>query len=174
MRALSVSKPLRLLTAVFLLAAFLCLAGCGSSSNKVVGKVTYQGKPVPGGIVVFYGANKWTGSSAIEEDGSYTIDKPPTGSVKITVDTSTVRPAKLPPNAPKQLADMKDMSKMPAAPKGMQPPEMPEAAKNSPLYNPKLTANRYVAIPEKYADPEKSGLTYDVKSGTQTHNIELK
>ncbi len=169
MHALFVFKPTRLLIAVFPLAALLCLAGCGAS-GKVTGKVTYKGKPVPGGKVAFYGANNWTGTSEIEEDGSYSIAKVPSGTVKITVDTSSFRPAKLPFNAPK-MPNMQDTSKMP------KPPDMPEEAKKNPMYNPQARAERekrYVEIPKKYADPEKSGLTYDVKSGTQTHNIDLK
>jgi hypothetical protein len=35
-------------------------------------------------------------------------------------------------------------------------------------------SDRYVAIPEEYADKERSGLTYEVKGGKQVHNIELK
>ncbi len=31
-----------------------------------------------------------------------------------------------------------------------------------------------VKLPEKYADPDKSGLTYDVKAGKGSFNIELK
>jgi hypothetical protein len=31
-----------------------------------------------------------------------------------------------------------------------------------------------VIIPEKYKDPDKSGLLYEVKSGPQQHNIELR
>jgi hypothetical protein len=33
---------------------------------------------------------------------------------------------------------------------------------------------RYVPIPEQYSDPESSGLTLDVKKGTQQHDIDLK
>jgi hypothetical protein len=30
-----------------------------------------------------------------------------------------------------------------------------------------------VAIPEKYSDPDKSSLTYQVQKGSQTHDIDL-
>lgn len=164
MRAMLASKQGRLFAAVLLLSALPCLTGCGSS--KVSGKVTYQGKTVPGGLVVFHGANNWTGNSPIEQDGSYTIVKPPPGPVKITVDTSSMRPVQLPRNVP-------GMENMPGA-KGKMPPNMPEEAKKNPLYNPELNAGRYLAIPANYADPEKSGLSYEVKSGPQTHDIKLE
>jgi hypothetical protein len=56
----------------------------------------------------------------------------------------------------------------------MKPPDLPEQARDNPLYNPKLNANRYLAIPPKYADVEKTDLTYEVTPGAQTHDIELK
>ena len=33
---------------------------------------------------------------------------------------------------------------------------------------------KYVPIPPRYRDPEKSGLTYTVRAGSQTHDIELR
>jgi hypothetical protein len=33
---------------------------------------------------------------------------------------------------------------------------------------------KYVKIPETYADPDKSGLTYTVKSGKNVHDIEMQ
>jgi hypothetical protein len=164
MHGILACKPIRLFGFVLLLSALPFLTGCGS--NKVSGKVTYQGKTVPGGMVVFHGPNNWTGNSAIEQDGSYTIAKPPAGQVKITVDTSSMRPVQMPRNAP----PMPNMS----AAKDKMPANLPEAAKNNPLYNPSLNAGRYLAIPANYADAEKSGLTYEVTSGAQTHDIELK
>lgn len=38
---------------------------------------------------------------------------------------------------------------------------------------PGLPAAKSVQVPEKYANHEKSGLTLDVKRGSQTHNIDL-
>jgi hypothetical protein len=161
----------RLLTALVLLSALPCLAGCGS--NRVTGKVYYKDKIVPGGMVVFHG-DGWTRNSPIEEDGSYTIDKPTTGKVKITVDTSSYKPVQLPANAnrpdPSQMAKM---AKMPGAPKDMKPPEMPDQAKDNPLYGGQSGSNRYVQIPERYADEKQTTLTYEVKSGKQTHDIKM-
>jgi hypothetical protein len=160
MRGFVTSKPGRLLSFLFFLSAVPFLAGCGSS--KVSGKVTYQGKTVPGGMVVFYGADNWTGNSPIEKDGSYTIPKVPPVMMKITADTSSLRPVRMPMGAPK----MPNLQKNP-------PPDLPEQAKENPLYNPNLNADRYLPIPPKYADRELSGLTYEVTSGTQIHDIKL-
>ena len=38
----------------------------------------------------------------------------------------------------------------------------------------KLPSLKYVRIPSRYADDKKSGLTYTVQPGAQTHDVELK
>ena len=92
-------------------------------------------------------------SAAIQEDGSYTISKVPIGPATVTVETMSLRPtarAAMPgpyANAPKDV--------------------MPGARSQG-------DEKRYVPIPEQYSDPESSGLTLDVKKGTQQHDIDLK
>lgn len=44
---------------------------------------------------------------------------------------------------------------------------------NSPLADPER-AKRYVPIPPQYGDPDKTKLSYEVKSGKQEHDIDLK
>jgi hypothetical protein len=36
------------------------------------------------------------------------------------------------------------------------------------------TAKDKISVPDKYADPEKSGLKIDVTGGKQTHDIQLE
>ena len=151
-----VAEGRRFLAAVLVLSTSLGAAGCGSSSTAtVLGKVSYKDKPLPGGTLTFYGANNWTGSAHIGEDGSYSIPIVPVGSVRITVETKTARPPKPPPGV------------MPKLPKDAHIP-------NSSMYDPEAQAKRYVAIPERYADKDKSGLTYEVTSGKQEHDIKLE
>jgi hypothetical protein len=95
--------------------------------TTVQGKVTYKGKPLPNGVVVFK-TDSSLDSSLIAADGSYVIYKPTLGLNKITVSTSK------------------------------------EAAGGRP----------FVPIPEKYDDPEKSGLTFKVQKGKNTFNIDLE
>jgi hypothetical protein len=58
-----------------------------------------------------------------------------------------------------------------AVPKGT--PIPPEAANTAGAQAPPKAAHAE-KIPENYADPESSGLTYAVKSGAQEFNVELK
>ena len=139
------------------LIACLTATGCGSSGS-VSGKITYKGEPLGGGKVVFNSTEgKPSASASIEPDGHYSIDKIAAGAVKITVETKSAQPVKGPPGG------------MPTPPPGAFPKDAPS------MYNPaSQPKGKYVPIPENYADPEKSGLTYTVVAGAQPHDIELK
>ena len=65
-----------------ILLATIC--GCGSAA-RVTGKVTYQGRPVKYGSVIFLSADKTARFGVIEPDGSYTVESVPSGTVTIAV-----------------------------------------------------------------------------------------
>jgi hypothetical protein len=76
-----------------LLILLACLSGCGDTA-KVTGRVTYQGRPLCCGTVVFLSANKKARSSVIDSDGTYVVDGVPAGTTKVGVisrDRSTGR-----------------------------------------------------------------------------------
>ncbi|HEY7424028.1 MAG TPA: carboxypeptidase-like regulatory domain-containing protein [Gemmataceae bacterium] len=153
----------------FLVLSFgLLVAGC-SDKGDVSGKVTYNGKPLPGGIVTFFPSSRGGVFNAkINEDGSYSLSKVPAGKMKITVVSTSSKPP-LSPMAKKMAQQMKakkheftkeELDKMPAEYRAaLDPSSGPE---------------KRVPIPPKYVDPEKSGLEYTVLDGKQEHNIELK
>jgi hypothetical protein len=142
--------PCRWLGALALVLS-LAAVGCGGGKGTVSGKVTYKGTALKGGRVTFATANKQSMQADIEEDGTYTIPNVAAGPAKISVTTSYMKPSrsrryyKVPEGAPEGLGGG----------------------------DPNL-AKRYVLIPDKYEDPESSGLTYTVKSGPQTFNIPLQ
>ena len=132
--------------------ATLCtlLAGCGGSGLATVeGKVTVDGQAVRGGRVTFQSADgKSTVLAKIALDGSYRALDVPHGAMNVTV-------AGL---------DKFERRKIQHGVKGKRTSESEaraEAIESSPK------------IPEKYKDPDASGLTFTVKSGTNTYNIEL-
>ena len=131
--------------------AFLLVIGCSSEyptpeMAEVKGKITYKGKPLPGGTVVFQtpdGKNR--GVAPIMANGTYSM-KSPLGEVKAAVVTR-------PPSA----ESMKNVEKRPAVrevhmPSNVDPKSLP---------------------PEKYERFETSGLTYTIKPGTNTIDIPL-
>ena len=137
-----------------ILGSILCLSGltgCGGSKKgaTVSGTITYKGQTLGNGTVVFIAADNKGGSSPIAADGTYSISNLPVGPVKITVETKPLPPAPKMPN----------MANMPKI-------EMPG--------NEGASAGKYVKIPDRFKDPAQSGLTYEVKSGVQKHDIPLE
>jgi len=118
-------------------------------TGTVSGKVTYKGKPLPGGNVTFAGKDGKSLAAAIHEDGTYSLEKVPPGEYKVAVETESLRKA---------------------APGGGVPPKGGDKIAPPPAAD----APKYVAIPVKYANPETSGLTYTVKTGKQTFDIDLE
>jgi hypothetical protein len=136
------------LGATALLLAMLSAAGCGSSPPKgqVKGKVLLHGTPMRSGTVTFVGADGQEKLAPISSEGIYQISDLAVGEAKIGV-------ASRPP-IPEGLKNF-------PGPPGPGPTTFPPPPEKA------------VEIPSKYNDPDKSGLTYDVKSGEQDHTIEL-
>jgi hypothetical protein len=121
--------------------------GCGGPfSGSVSGKVTYNGKPLPGGYVTFVHADGRTKQVQIQTDGSYSIPDAPGGDVKVAVKT-------VPP--------------IPAMPRN---PFSQPGEKSEPIY----PAGPYVPIPVKYADEKNSGLSTKINRGGNTYDIDLQ
>jgi hypothetical protein len=140
---------------------FLLAAGCGTTKT-VSGKVSFQGKPMPAGTVLFVqdkAGKTNTYTSQIAEDGTYTIPNLSPGPVKIAV--QPLQPPNMPPRAGGQVMGI------PTATFG------PEG--HNPYGNVKGDESKYVKnFPAKYKDPDTSGLTYTVEgSGSQTHDIDV-
>lgn len=146
----------------------LMAVGCGSSQGTISGKVSYQGKVVPGGTVSILPGSGGALTGEIKEDGTYTIKKVPAGPAKVTVETDSVKPVSsaAPPQARGAAAYY---AKMPKPPEGV--------GKEGQTVGPALSggdAKRYVPIPANYSDPEKSGLSLTVKGGNNPFDIDLK
>ncbi|MCI0684691.1 MAG: hypothetical protein L0Y71_21550 [Gemmataceae bacterium] len=121
------------------------LSGCGSFT-EVSGTVSYKGKNLTMGTVTFIGADgKKKGSTSIASDGKYKLIEPPLGQVRVAVQ---VKP-------PPKIANSKSETKLTI---GNEPNEKAEP----------------VLIPSIYADPGKSGLSTELKSGSNTYDIDLK
>jgi hypothetical protein len=156
-----------------LLLPLLFALGCGGSKTaKLSGKVLFDNKPLPGGTITFYpadGGKLNPASTAIQEDGTYSLDNAPTGEVKVSVSNAHLKgandgikrgPGGGPPPASQNIkAPPEVMAKMP-----QQPPDN----KLTPI-------GKYIPIPDKYGKPETSGLSTTIKGGNQTDvNFELK
>ncbi len=132
----------------------LLLAGC-NSRGTVSGTVTYQGKPVPSGNVLFVPEHGPT-VSAVIDDGKYTAEKVPAGPAKVAVTSAGVEVSS---GFVKQMQPPKDAPIPPEARKAMEA--------GAPI-------KKGIDLPANYADPDRSGLTCTITGGAQTHNIDLK
>jgi hypothetical protein len=141
----------------------LCLlvlaAGCPNKKKApdyadVSGTVYFKGKPLPGGQVTFVTEGGFTGSATIDENGKYKVNAP-MGDVKISVDNAMLQPA------------------ITGGRRGPGPPAKMPGLKRPDSEAPHKMPGHFVPIPQKYYNPQESGLTYKVVSGAQTFDIKL-
>jgi hypothetical protein len=107
-------------------------------------------------------------NARLDENGRYEATLP-AGEVRVAVDNRDLEPAGR--GAPKLV--LPPGVKFPPAPKSgaESPPPAPAAA---PEPAPRNLPGTYVPIPANYYDVDTSGLTYTVKTGPQSYDIELK
>jgi hypothetical protein len=136
---------LSLRPAVMLL--ILAAAGCGPPTATVTGKVTLKGAPVTAGAVTFHGENKFVQSAVIDANGAYNISNAPVGPVKVSVASAKPRAA---------------------------PPGGKAATAKHPGDKGGAAAVAAVPIPDKYKDPNQSGLNFELKAGEQVIDLPLE
>lgn len=129
---------------VLILGIVAFLVGCSGKSATVSGKVRYKDQLLPTGEVSFIATDGKSRSGLIGTDGSYQISDAPIGPVKIVVVARQVE------------GKMKGGS--------------PMVAKLDQARRPVVKS----LIPAKFADPAKSGLSFEVVAGKQIKDIYLK
>ncbi len=132
----------------------ICVMGCGQRAYEIPdsgatleGSITYDGKPVPMALIVVRSETA-TADARIVEPGKYKVPSVPIGKVKIAVDTDAMR------------GELMSRS-MAQAYKGPGGQSSAEAGK-------KLS---FIAVPGKFADPDSSGITFEIKKGANTFDI---
>ena len=134
------------------------LSGCGGQKNaKLTGKVSYKGSPLPGGILTLNPPDEKTQSSipiVIKPDGTFVTMSVLLGNYKVGITSMGTNPA-LDPSRKRAPAGVKMREGGPPS------SNLPEGAK-------------HVDLPQKYARPDTSGLSWDVKGGSQEKNFPLE
>jgi hypothetical protein len=141
-------------------------AGCGKGGT-VSGKIYYKGQPVTGGTVYFFPEGTDSNyRSLIERDGSYKISELPRGPAKISVVVGMKGP---PPGVMNRMGGQ-------AAAKGIKQMERigKSASGGGEQSGNAAGAQDNTSVPEKYTDPEKSGLTIDVTGSSQKFDIKME
>jgi hypothetical protein len=120
------------------------LAAGCSGKAEVSGMVKFKGEPLPSGRIIFLSEVNQKTFSGLIKDGAYTVSGVTPGPVKVKIETTPA--LKLDPEEAKA--------------KGIKLSKRPE--------------EKHVKIPGHYGDFKKSGLDFEVTSGSQTHNFDLK
>jgi hypothetical protein len=137
-----------------LIALALLAAGCSEGSGTVAGQVTYDGKPLPLGTISFHSQDdNHDVVNALVRDGAYSVSGVRTGTHKVTV--VAINPDKAGGAAPAGGAGGATGGADGRSPVGRKP-----------------TPN-FVPLPERYADPERSGLSVQVHAGEQKYDVPL-
>lgn len=147
------ARPVVLLACVLATMAIVpALVGCGGPPHgNVTGTVRFEGQPVTAGriTVLCEGGDKPVVFADIK-DGTYRIERAPVGSARVTIQAFAAGPAAgsvpVPPGAG------------PALPI---PASVPRVGK--PLEG----------FPDRYLNPDASGLTFEIAPGPQMHDIDL-
>jgi hypothetical protein len=144
----------------------LVALGCGPDYKTravVKGKVTMGGQPLTAGTVTFYGPHNIVSSASIQEDGSYEIKDAPIGDVKVSVKVNAPT-AQAGPSKGGIPAWARQASKF-------EPKDANASGASIPLLS--KIPEKVVRIPDKFGDPENSGLTYKVEKGEHVWDIKL-
>jgi len=131
------------------LLAVLGLGGCGDGKASVGGKVTYKNRPVVTGTVIVAGPDGVQVAGVINPDGTYAVEGVKAGAVKIGVFSPN-------PSA------SRDGGRGGAA-----------TSRLNRGTEQKVDPKDWVPLPQKYAEPDTSGLAATLKPGSQTHDIDL-
>jgi len=140
-------------------------SGCAPPTGSVSGTVTYKGKSLPYGRVTLVCADGSVVSGIIDSDGTYRIPQAPAGPAKLAVRCiEEAMPAVLTVD-PSDLPGAKDAGSSANASRA---PRMIQSAEKT------KSKSKAMRIPDHYQEAEKSGLTYEVQKGDQTHDIRLE
>lgn len=142
-----------------LILPFVLITGCGSDvqRGKLHGTITYQGKPVTFGTLIFIGHDNMTYLADLDKAGHYSVDRVPFGKLTVSLQQTPPRPApKTDPTAAKAkigMSETKDAKRQEIV------PEEPK--------------HFGVIVPARYGDPLKSQLSLEMNKGDQEWSVDL-
>jgi len=136
----------------------LSLTGCSRTTptGSVMGSVRFAGKPVVAGRVTYLcdGGSKPALFADIT-DGAYCIEKAPVGGARVAVQAFA--------------ADTSDKVPTPSAPA----PAVPGGTPPMPITPMPRSGKPIAGFPDRYLTPKTSGLTCEIKPGTQSQDFDL-
>ena len=141
---------------LLLLLSVFFVAGCVQVEHEIPdtgatleGAITLNGKPIPLALIIVRSENA-TSDFVVREEGKYKVPSVPLGLVKIGVDTEAMRGEVI----------SRSMANAYKGPDGKIKEEQAKKLK-------------FIPVPIKYADPDTSGLEFEIKKGSNTFDIIL-
>jgi hypothetical protein len=127
----------------------VCASGC-ERRGAVIGKITFEGKPVSFGSVVMVGVDNQPVQGSIQPDGGYALQGVAYGLVKVAVFSPDPTPASLPDGVV-----LREGRKVAGSP-------------------PRIDPKHWFPLPEKYSNHESSGISLTVEREQTKFDIDLK
>jgi hypothetical protein len=153
----------------------LSLAGCGPGVCDVGGKITYRGKPVVCGSVIFVGPDGMTKAANLNQDGTYMVKGVGVGRAQVgVISQDPARP--LDPykaertHGKEAVQPIDDSSRDPNAGRVFKNP--PNDRSN--WTEPNVDRSKWFVLPQKYEYVHTSGLAADLKPGMNTVDLDLQ
>ncbi|MBM4069309.1 MAG: carboxypeptidase regulatory-like domain-containing protein [Planctomycetes bacterium] len=153
---------MRCVTVAMFIAA-LAVAGCGKSSGSLSGNVSYQGKPVTGGVMLLVDAKGRNFPASLNADGTYKCPEIPPGDYTVTINTSALKGT----DNQEGTAKMLEKQGLGNDAGSKQPKDLAKVKEMS------TGAGKLVSIPPKYASTTTSTLTVKVEGGKQIQDFTL-
>jgi hypothetical protein len=159
--------------AIALLPLLLGVAGCGSSFSEAAGRITYLGKPVVCGSVIFVGPDGMTKVFNINADGTYVARGIGTGRAQVGVISQDparpLDPLRAEKTHGKEVSEpASDVDRDPNAGRVIKNP--PDDRSN--WAEPTVDRTKWFPLPQKYEMVHTSGLATDLKPG-QNKNVDF-
>jgi hypothetical protein len=143
--------------------AAVALSGCGDvPRGRLHGTVKYQGKPLTGATVIFLARDNKTHVARLKSDGTYDVTGVAIGTIKVSVQQD------LPAVTPKAESFGSAVS---SQAKGVSDEKAGKAPAPPPVAEKGAGGLRF---PAHYNDPDKSGLSFELKDADQEWSIDLK
>jgi hypothetical protein len=145
---------------VFIIAS----SGCTKPRYRVHGIVRFDGQPVAHGTIIFLGSDNQAYPVRLQGDGSYQSPPIPGGRVLVSVlgDDPKVPPRPIPGAKDMDQLANEQIKTDDAAKQGGKTP--PPALSSSPTNS---------MVPKKFANPNQSGLAFDLTIADQEYSLDL-